>query len=187
MPFHHREEKNPLGAKIMLITGGIRSGKSAYALKCAETFHSPKIFLATAEALDEAMNIRIQNHQKERGEDYTTIEEPLHIDEVLHTLPKNTSAVIIDCMTLWVNNLLYKLEDNEQRIQKKINVFLKVLQESPLNIFIVTNEVGLGIIPENKMARRYIDVLGRLNQDIAGMSDEVTFMVSGIPQKIKGK
>ena len=169
----------------MLITGGIRSGKSAYALKLTENLSAPKIFLATAEALDDSMITRIKNHQEERGQTFQTIEEPLNIDETLQSLPENTSGVIIDCMTLWVNNLLYKLEEDEQRIQEKISSFLKVLKNVSTQVYIVTNEVGLGIIPENKMARRYIDLLGRLNQDIAEISDEVIFMVSGIAQKIK--
>jgi len=174
-----------LAVKKTLITGGIRSGKSAHALKLAQDLSSLKIFLATAEALDGDMTTRIKNHQEERGEAYQTIEEPLHIDTQLQNLPKDTSVVIIDCLTLWVNNLLYRLEGDEQKIQDKINAFLKILKTSPMNIFIVTNEVGLGIIPENKMTRHYIDLLGRLNQYVAEISDEVILMVSGIPQKIK--
>ncbi len=174
-----------MDAKKILITGGIRSGKSAYSLKRAQNLGSPKIFLATAEALDEDMATRIKNHQKERGEAYQTIEEPLHIDKQLQALPKNTSVVIIDCLTLWVSNLMCQLEEGEQKIQNKITAFLNVLKIAPMNILMVTNEVGLGVIPENKMARHYINLLGYLNQDIAKISDEVIFMAAGIPQTIK--
>lgn len=170
--------------KRILLTGGIRSGKSAYALELASLMGKQKVFLATAEALDDEMNLRIKNHQLERGDEYQTIEEPLYIADRLKEVGIQ-DVVIIDCLTLWVNNLMFKLGNDEVKMQEQKDKFFDFLKQPTCSIIMVTNEVGLGVIPENKLSRQYINMLGRLNQDVARISDEMIMMISGIAQQIK--
>ncbi len=164
---------------LTLITGGIRSGKSNYALELArERCAGKKCFIATAEALDEEMKLRIKRHQEERGPDFHTIEEPLDLAGVVARAQENYPLILIDCLTLWVNNLLFH--------HKGPGPLLKTLEARQSDIIIVTNEIGLGVIPENPLARKFIDELGFLNRSLAQQCDEVYFMVAGIPQLIKG-
>ena len=157
-----------------MITGGVKSGKSSYALSLAESFQGKKVFLATAEAFDDEMRDKIDRHQKERGDSFITIEEPIKIDQVIE------NNLILDCITLWMNNILFKsLEDQWQDILTR---FLTRMQE---NTIIVTNETGLGNIPANELTRRYNRYLGLANRLVAQAVDDVYFMVAGIPLKIK--
>ena len=172
---------------LTLITGGIRSGKSAYALERAKEFSGLKTFVATAEPLDEEMKIRIKSHQRERSADFLTLEEPLHLSRALKKVPSNCGLVLIDCLTLWVNNLLFYSQKNPDQIENEIQMFEEELSSQARDILIVTNEVGLGLISENALSRQYIDLLGRLNQKIAKLCDEVVLLVSGIPTRIKGE
>ena len=165
---------------LILITGGIRSGKSSFALDLArERCAGEKCFIATAEALDEEMRVRIKRHQEERGTDFYTVEEPLDLAGAVARAQEKFPLILIDCLTLWVNNLLF--------YQKASDTFLKTIEARQSDMIIVTNEIGLGVIPENPLARRFIDELGFLNRYVAQQSDEVYFMVSGIPQCIKGE
>ena len=173
------------GRKI-LITGGVRSGKSRFALSLAKASAQPKIFLATAQLFDSEMAKRIECHQKERDGKFSTVEEPLYLSKAVDGLLAN-SVVIIDCLTLWLNNLLFHFKDDEKRIQEQIALFIKSFRSSPANIIIVTNETGWGIMPVNELSRQYIEKAGALNQEIAAISDEVVLMVSGVPLWAKGK
>jgi adenosylcobinamide kinase/adenosylcobinamide-phosphate guanylyltransferase len=168
---------------VSLVTGGSRSGKSSYALKLAETYKQ-KFFIATAQAMDDEMKARILNHQKERGESFQTIEEPLEIADAIHSVNDSAGVIILDCLTVWLGNLMYHLQDEKERSQR-IDDFLKTLKSPPCDILIVTNEVGMGIVPENELSRRFRDDAGYLNQQVAKLADEVILMVSGIPVKIK--
>ncbi len=168
---------------ISLITGGSRSGKSLYALKLAESYKQ-KIFIATAQAMDDEMKARILIHQKERGESYQTIEEPLEIAGAIRSINDSTSVIILDCLTVWLGNLLFHLENKQDR-SERINDFIKTLKSPPCDILIVTNEVGMGIVPEKELSRQFRDDAGSLNQQVAKLADEVIMMVSGIPLKIK--
>lgn len=170
----------------ILLTGGVRSGKSRMALSLAHAYAGNKYFLATAEASDASMHSRIQAHQAERSVDFQTLEEPLHLDEVLSQRGKG-DVVIVDCLTLWLHNLFFHYQEDKDKIQQHQEDFLKVLKESSATIIIVTNEVGWGIIPENRLARDYQDALGGLNQSVAAGCGHVALMVAGIPQWVKGR
>jgi adenosylcobinamide kinase/adenosylcobinamide-phosphate guanylyltransferase len=170
---------------IKFVIGGCRSGKSKYALIHANThWQPPKCFLATSEPLDHEMQTRIVNHQKERGQDWHTIECPINIYEKLLNESHQYSGMLLDCVTLWINNLMCRDMD-EISIKNQIAQFLESLKKIKCPIIIVSNEVGLGIVPENAMARLYRDLVGYANQQIAGISDDVVYMVAGIPMIIK--
>ncbi len=157
-----------------LITGGVKSGKSAYALLCAERFDQPRYFLATAEAFDDEMKIKIARHQEERQGKFITIEEPLAIHAAVR------ENIILDCIPLWLNNMLYY--GREADIEAELERFL---QRLPRNIVIVTNEIGLGFIPADALSRRYGELLGRINIRLASACDDVILMVSGLPVYVK--
>lgn len=173
--------------KIILITGGIRSGKSRYALTLARRIDGPKVFLATAQPFDDGLRQRVQKHKEQRGAEFRTVEEPVYLGKALATIARSPAVVVIDCLTVWVNNLFHEMKDNVTAIQEQKDSFVRVLTDCPSIVIIVTNEVGMGIIPDNALARNFLDTLGILNQQIAQLSDEVILMVSGIPSRIKGK
>lgn len=158
----------------VLITGGIKSGKSSYALELGSKFPRPRRFVATAEAFDDEMRAKILRHQAERGPGFETVEEPLAIDGVL------AERTILDCLTMWVNNMLYR-----ERAADIDAVVDSLIARLPSDIVIVTNEVGLGFVPDSPLARRYGEALGRVNARVAAACDRVVLMVSGIPVDIK--
>lgn len=160
----------------VMITGGVASGKSTLALELARAWPGEKLFVATAEPLDEEMRVRIAKHRRERGEGFRTVEESVAIDR--HA----GENVLVDCVTIWMNNLFhYQREGEWERI---LNAFLDGLGERAV---IVTNEVGWGTIPENALARRYNRFLGGANRLIASRMDEVYLVVSGVPLRIKSR
>ncbi len=170
-----------MGKKI-LITGGIKSGKSRFALKIAsEIEKGEKIFIATSRPIDKEMQDKIEKHLKERGSDFKTIEEPIHLGAILKKT--NPSTIIIDCLTLWLSNLFFEVRESEKL--EEMEGFIRTLKEFGGNLVIVTNEVGWGIIPENEISRRYQSELGRLNQEVCEICDEVYVLISGIPLKVK--
>ena len=173
--------------KIVLITGGARSGKSSFAEKLASTLGKDVLFLATAEALDKEMADRIKKHKLKRNSTWKTVEEPININ-ILNKFKNFEGAVILDCVTLWLSNMIHKfgIEGAEGRILGDIQTLLKTVKTSKFTLIVVSNESGLGIVPENKLAREFRDIAGKCNQLIARMSDEVYFMISGIELKIKG-
>lgn len=169
--------------KIVLVLGGARSGKSTYALKEASLSNSKKAFVATAECLDDEMRIRIEKHKFERGDDWTTHEEPLYIPELIKNIGKVYDVILIDCITIWLSNIMHaglNVQDQLEQLTSAITAC------TPALLYIVSNEVGLGIVPESPLARAYRDNLGFLNQRIASVADEVYLMVAGIPLKVKG-
>ena len=168
---------------VVYISGGARSGKSSFALKCADRFRN-KVFLATAEAFDEEMAARISKHREERGSGYTTFEEPVDIEVTLRAMPENIDVVVVDCLTVWAGNLLHKLESQEA-IMNHVDRLLAVLQNPPCSVILVSNEVGMGIVPENAMAREFRDIAGMINQTVAGVATEAWFLCSGIPMRLK--
>lgn len=164
--------------KIILITGGARSGKSSFAeILAKKSGTRRRFFVATGQAFDKEMQKRIARHKKQRGKYWKTIEEPRDVSMVLSKLHKG--VVVIDCVTLWVSN-------HNGDIRKEIRDTLRIAKKSGFSTIIVTNEVGSGIVPENKLARRYRDTLGKVNQIIAKEADIVYLMCSGIPIQIKG-
>jgi len=170
--------------KIIFITGGARSGKSSFAMAEALKINGIKAYIATAEALDEEMKERIEKHKRQRGDDWVTYEEPIKISDVLKTIERRYRVVVIDCLTLWLSNLM----KTDLNIETEIGHFISSLVTCHSSlIFIVSNEVGMGIVPENEMARRFRDMAGILNQKMAEISDEVFIVVAGIPIKIMDK
>ena len=171
--------------KIILITGGARSGKSHFAQELARKFPGPKAYLATAQALDGEMAERIRRHRQNRPGDWETLEEPLRITECIETNGSRLGLILLDCLTLWISNLLMA-EEKEERILKEADRLIQACQKTGCSLIIVGNEVGMGIVPDNPQARVFRDLSGLIQQKIAGEADEVYFLVSGIARKIKG-
>lgn len=169
---------------ITLVTGGSRSGKTACALELAMA-HSNRVYIATAEAFDTEMEDRIARHQAERGTHFQTLEEPVDLADALTRIPSGTDVALIDCLTVWLGNLMHKNGEHDYP-RPEISAFLEALKNPPCHLIIVTNEVGSGIIPHNALTRTYRDHAGWLNQDVAALAHEVHLTVSGIPLKIKG-
>jgi adenosylcobinamide kinase/adenosylcobinamide-phosphate guanylyltransferase len=169
--------------KIILLTGGGRSGKSSYALKIADSYDR-KVFIATAEAFDDEMADRISRHQKDRGNRFKTIEESIHLADALATVSADTQVVVIDCITVWLGNLMHHQGVDEKNCAS-VDRFLEVLTSPPCDVVIVSNEVGMGLIPADAMSRAYRDLAGFVNQKIAAVADEAFLVVSGIPLKLK--
>ena len=170
--------------KLIVITGGARSGKSSFALREAAKISGAKAYIATAEALDEEMRDRIKNHKKQRATDWDTFEEPIKVIEAIKEIKGTYCSIIIDCLTLWLSNIMQSNADVLDEIEKLV---LALRDASTLShIYIVTNEVGMGIVPDNELARRFRDMAGLLNQRVAECADEVYLLVSGIPLKVKG-
>ncbi|MBI3753746.1 MAG: bifunctional adenosylcobinamide kinase/adenosylcobinamide-phosphate guanylyltransferase [Deltaproteobacteria bacterium] len=175
-------------SKLIFILGGARSGKSAYALKLAESIAGERLYLATAEALDKEMAERIKKHKKERGNNWTTIEEPMRIADVI-AKDKKHAVILLDCLTLWLSNLITNYElritNLDSQIAKQIASLISACKKTKANIIVVSNEVGLGIVPDNPLARRFRDIAGIANQKMAEAADEVYFVVSRIGMRIK--
>ena len=131
------------------------------------------------------MRDRIENHKKQRGKDWDTYEEPLRIAEVIQEIEGKYTAIVIDCLTLWLSNIMHSGLNISQEIAKLIET-LRITHRTS-HIYLVSNEVGMGIVPENDMARKFRDMAGILNQKVAEISDEVYLLIAGIPMKIKGK
>lgn len=172
-----------MNKRIVFITGGARSGKSSFAMSEALKTQGRKAYIATAEALDEEMHQRIENHKRRRGNEWDTYEEPLKIADAIGNMEGKYSVIVIDCLTLWLSNLMHA----GLNIEDEIESFISSLITHHSSLFIVSNEVGMGIVPENEMARKFRDIAGMLNQKIADAADEVYMVVSGIPIKIKDK
>ncbi len=170
--------------KITLILGGARSGKSTYALKIAKDIGRKTAFLATCEPKDAEMKRRIALHKNSRPGHWKTFEEPRDPVLLLNKIGAKFDVVVIDCLTLMISNLMLT-GFKEMAIEGKINQMLNVLHQIKAQSIIVSNEVGLGIVPRNKLARDFRDIAGRMNQIVAANSDKVIFLVSGIPWRIR--
>ncbi len=177
--------------KRTLITGGARSGKSRLAQELARKTGGPVLFAATAEAGDEEMKRRIEAHRKNRPTDWTTIEVTIHIGHKITRNIGQAKAVIIDCVTLLINNIFQKHEGVtdalilEKAVETEIKELIKCVERSKARFIIVTNEVGLGIVPADEVSRLYRDLLGKANQMLAEHVDEIILMLAGIPITIK--
>lgn len=170
--------------KIIFILGGARSGKSAYALELAKKRAQKTVFIATCLALDKEMKQRIELHKKSRPADWQTFEEPYNILRVLKKIGGKFDCIVIDCLTLLVSNLMLS-KNNRDSIEAKINGIIVQLKKTKSLSIIVSNEVGLGIVPVNRLARNFRDIAGSVNQIAARQADEVLFMAAGIPLKVK--
>ena len=169
-------------AKITFVLGGARSGKSSFAEKLVENSGLQPVYLATGRAFDKEMESRISIHRDRRGSEWQTVEEPLDLVGALEKHAGHDRFVLVDCLTLWITNLMMA----EQNIAAETETLIAAL--SPLSgpVVFVSNEVGLGIVPENQMAREFRDHAGFLHQAVASVADEVYFMAAGLPLKMKG-
>ncbi|MEN3190787.1 MAG: bifunctional adenosylcobinamide kinase/adenosylcobinamide-phosphate guanylyltransferase [Atribacterota bacterium] len=178
--------------KLIFITGGARSGKSSFAEKIAAKTSKKVVYIATGQPMDEEMAFRIKKHREKRLNTWKTYEEPIKVRELVSRLGFEKEVILIDCLTLLTSNLLLRKEDEveDSSWQEEILVEIKKLAEIsykvPAQVIIVSNEVGMGLVPDNPLGRVYRDILGRANSIIAGKADEVFMMISGIPLKIKG-
>lgn len=171
-------------AMIELILGGARSGKSALAEKRAMESGLTVTYLATAEAKDTEMAQRIAHHRARRPAAWGQVEEPLHLAAALQAMAASDRFLLVDCLTLWLSNLLFADDDGRLLAQETI-ALLQVLPTLPGRVVLVSNEVGLGIIPLGEVTRRFVDEAGRLNQRVAAVADGVTFVAAGLPLELK--
>ncbi|MBV8107402.1 MAG: bifunctional adenosylcobinamide kinase/adenosylcobinamide-phosphate guanylyltransferase [Hyphomicrobiales bacterium] len=174
-------EPNVVAARSLLVLGGARSGKSAYAQRLAEGAMAERLFLATAEASDPDMAARIARHQADRGAGWTTREEPLALAEALGAEARPGRVILIDCLTLWISNLMFAGRGVEAEIARLTQAISTL--EGPA--VIVSNEVGLGLVPETKLGRDFRDAQGRANREVARACDAVVLVAAGLPTLIK--
>lgn len=185
-------------SKIILVTGGARSGKSSFAESLCINRNNSTAYIATSIPFDDEMKDRVKKHKESRPQNWRTYEIYKDIYSIIDNISKEHETVILDCVTLLVNNLMFtygieideatsedinKLEDY---IKKQVNKLLNEVEKTNLYFVVVTNELGMGVVPANKLSRVYSDIVGRINQQISSRSDEVYFIVSGIPMKVKG-
>ncbi|MCD8139700.1 MAG: bifunctional adenosylcobinamide kinase/adenosylcobinamide-phosphate guanylyltransferase [Planctomycetaceae bacterium] len=174
--------------RVILVTGGCRSGKSSFALHLADT--AGGVFLATSPVLDDETADRVRRHQEERsGRGWETVEEETAVAEALRQCPDD-AVVLLDCLTLWVNNLVFEAEQSgelpdEDYMAARAEELASAARSRSGKTIMVTNEVGMGIVPDNPMARRFRDLAGRANQTMAAQADAVYLLVSGLPVRIK--
>jgi adenosylcobinamide kinase / adenosylcobinamide-phosphate guanylyltransferase len=172
-------------SRLTFITGPSRSGKTNLALRLALRYPEPRVYLATAQALDEEMAQRIRRHQEERVGNFETFEEPLRLTHVLSSLDQSYSVVIIDCLTLWLNNLMASWGEDQDAIRQEAYRIVDFFKSFSIPTVIISNEVGWGIVPDNHLARKFRDLSGNLNQDLAAVADQVILTVAGIPIFLK--
>jgi adenosylcobinamide kinase/adenosylcobinamide-phosphate guanylyltransferase len=158
--------------KRILIGGGARSGKSMFALRLARRLGERRWFVATAQPLDLEMRQRIERHRADRGADFTTIEEPTEIATALEGIPDQSDVVVVDCLTLWLSNLLVRGE-TEDRIEERLDALLAAVRRAPFHLIFVTNEVGMGVVPESPLGRLFRDLSGRTHQRLSPAMDEL--------------
>lgn len=165
----------------LLVLGGARSGKSRFAQARAEALPGELVYLATAQAFDDEMRERITLHRADRGPRWSTIEAPLDLAEAITACSKPDKVVLVDCLTLWASNLM--LAERDAAVATAGLVRAVAAARGP--IILVANEVGLGIVPDNALARRFRDVAGEINQAVAGSADSVLFVAAGLPLVLK--
>jgi adenosyl cobinamide kinase/adenosyl cobinamide phosphate guanylyltransferase len=173
-------------SQIIYISGGARSGKSSWALRLAHKRKGRVAFIATGEPRDKEMKQRIVQHRRDRPQTWTTFEEPTNLSGLIEKIGPDYPTIIIDCLTLWTSNLLLK-QRAPRAILSEAARLAESLKKTRGLVIIVTNEVGCGIVPANRLARDFRDIAGRINQTIAHISDTAYFMISGIPLVIKKK
>jgi len=178
--------------QVTLILGGARSGKSDYAEKLAAKMGQRVLYIATAEAKDEEMAARIEVHRLARPAEWQTLEAPRNVGTALAKIDDSPDALLLDCLTLLVSNLALVMETESQAtieaaVQSEIEAIMAAQVRLQVPLIIVSNEVGLGLVPSYPLGRVYRDVLGRANQNLAALADRVLFMVAGLPMTVKGQ
>jgi adenosylcobinamide kinase / adenosylcobinamide-phosphate guanylyltransferase len=172
-----------MATHIVLVTGGARSGKSSYAEARARELGERRLYIATTEANDEEMRRRIEEHKKRRGDDWAVIEEPLQLAETLLARRAQTDCALVDCLTLWLSNLL--LRYNDEYAREKVQQLVETTRQLDFHLILVTNEVGWSIVPDNSLARQFRDLSGWANQKIAAAANQVILVVAGLPMIVK--
>jgi adenosylcobinamide kinase / adenosylcobinamide-phosphate guanylyltransferase len=172
-----------MAKNIILITGGARSGKSSYAEQRATELGPRRLYVATAEANDEEMRQRIEEHKRRRGNDWVTIEEPLQLAETLLAQRAQTDCALVDCLTLWISNLLLRYD--VRYAQEQVNQFVERTRQLDFHLVLVTNEVGWGIVPDSPLGRQFRDLSGWANQQVAAAANQVVLVVAGLPMIVK--
>ncbi|GMA99415.1 bifunctional adenosylcobinamide kinase/adenosylcobinamide-phosphate guanylyltransferase [Pelosinus sp. IPA-1] len=177
--------------KIVLITGGARSGKSLFAEQYAAAQTDKVAYIATAQVYDQEMQTRVTLHRQRRPDTWQTFEAPYDADQILQEAAKQANVILFDCLTLYTSNLLLSPntptnpEETYQYIMKQIEKLVISSRASQATVLFVTNEVGMGIVPDNALARQYRDIAGMVNQKMAAHADEVYLVISGLPVEIK--
>ena len=173
-------------ATSILITGGCRSGKSSQALTLAEKMRTsgPCVFMATCVPQDDEMRARVRQHQNERGAHWKALEVPVEVTSAILDQCDNAGVIVIDCLTLWVNNMMAQFTEDAP-ISQRVASLGEVMMHPPCPVILVTNEVGCGIVPANPLSRRFRDLVGWTNQQLAAQCHEVIWMVAGIPVPVK--
>ena len=165
-----------------LILGGARSGKSHFAESIAVATNKKLVYIATAQALDEEMHARILHHQSSRIDQWITVEEPLSLAAILQQHSAENTCILVDCLTLWLTNILLA---GEEIFQREHGGLLEALPKLSGNVIFVSNEVGMGIVAADPLSRRFVDEAGRLHQALAKLCDKVTLVVAGLPLTLK--
>lgn len=185
-----KDKKDKKNKKITFILGGARSGKSSFALEEALKLEggkskkkTKKAFIATLDPLDEEMAARVEAHRRERGDGWDVFEEPVDVARLFADKLRDYDIILMDCLTLWLSNLMLRHMDVEEGTAGLI----KAIRDSEARIFMVSNEVGMGIVPDSPLGRAFRDEAGRLNRKIAGVAGMVYLVTAGIPIKIKGE
>jgi adenosylcobinamide kinase/adenosylcobinamide-phosphate guanylyltransferase len=169
----------------MLIVGGAKSGKSSFALNVCNSLDRERVFLATAQAFDQEMGERIRRHQAERGSGWLTVEEPLKVAETITAHDSEDTIILIDCLTLWLNNLYMEHGEDQEAIDEAVKNLARQLTDIHGAVVVVSNEVGMGIVPDNPLSRTYRDTAGYMNQRIARLSRKVVALLAGLPIVLK--
>ena len=176
----------PLTADVQtphLVLGGAKSGKSTFAETLVKGFPVPHVYIATAQVLDEEMAHRVRIHRRRREKSWETIESPLDLVPTLRACQGREQAVLVDCITLWLSNLL--LQTPTQRPEEAVGELVEFIRTVPFPLILVANEVGGGIVPDNSLARRFRDLAGLANQRLAAVCPTVTLVVAGLPLRLK--
>jgi len=172
-------------ARLIYITGGARSGKSRYAQQLAEQHPGELLYIAPAEVLDDEMAERVARHRQLRGARWSLLEEPLRLAERLPAAARGKSAVLLDCATLWLSNLFFHYGEELPPMLQEVDRLTAVAAELAVPLYLVSNELGSGVVPENALARRFRDLAGAVNQQLAAAADEAWLVVSGLPVRLK--
>lgn len=172
-------------ARFVFITGGARSGKSAFAQRLAEECDGPLLYVATAGVHDAEMAERVEKHRAARGDRWSLLEEPLDLAGRLPDSASGHGGILLDCVTLWVTNLYFHHGEDAEKVLKEIGRFAALMHSIEVPLFLVSNEIGMGVVPENRLARAFRDLAGEANQILAAVANEAWLVASGLPVRLK--
>lgn len=172
-------------AQVIYVTGGTRSGKSSFTQQLAEKNPGNLLYIAPARVDDDEMIARVEMHKQARGERWQLLEEPLWLADRLPDVAEGHGALMLDCVTLWITNLFFHFSEKQGPVLAEVDRFIELAWQLDEPLYLVSNELGSGIVPENKMARKFRDLAGIVNQRLAAAADEAWLVVSGLPVKLK--